>query len=168
MDYIYLIDLLGFHVPLLLFVIACFFLWSKPVYLITYFIGFFINIGINSFSKAFIQEPRPSEDKNIFYPAKTHLKRYSFDNYGMPSGHAQTSFYCLVFIWLTLKNVKIITLYLLLSGLTLYQRYKYKEHTMLQLIIGSILGGIMGYIFFKIAIHNKKGKVINKPDDFYI
>jgi membrane-associated phospholipid phosphatase len=165
MNFIYLIDLIGFYVPLVLFIVACFFLWSKPIYLITYLFGFFINIGINSFSKAIIQEPRPSEDKHILNPAKTHLKRYSFDKYGMPSGHAQGAFYTASFLFFSLKHNLLSLFCFLLSLLTLFQRVKYKNHTVPQVVIGSVVGLAVGYLFYLMAKKDILGKIRAKLDD---
>ena len=165
MDFIYLIDLLGFYVPQLLLVIACFFLWSKPIYLITYLVGVFINIGINFFSKSVIQEPRPSEDRHLFNPAKMHLKRYSFDKYGMPSGHAQGAFYTSSFLFFSLKQNFLSLLCFLLSILTLFQRVKYQNHTVPQVVVGSVVGFAVGYLFYLMAKKDILGKIREKLDD---
>ena len=165
MDFIYLIDLLAYNVPLLLFFVACFFLSTKPIYLITYLIGFVINIGINSFSKAVIQEPRPSDDKHILNPAKTHLKRYSFDKYGMPSGHAQGAFYTVSFLFFSLKQNFLSLVCFLLSLLTLFQRVKYKNHTVPQVVVGSVVGFSVGYLFYLMAKKDIIGKIREKLDD---
>jgi membrane-associated phospholipid phosphatase len=92
-------------------------------------------------------------------------RRLGFDRFGMPSGHAQSVFFSTAFIYFALKNVKISLFYLLISLNTLYQRVKYKNHSIGQVIIGSLVGSVIGYAFFKYAKHILKKELKEKPDD---
>jgi membrane-associated phospholipid phosphatase len=159
------LDIIGQFTPNILFIISCYLLWNKKILLNYYIIGFFISAILNLFLKGIIKQPRPSEDIKLINIAINNGKRFGFDIYGMPSGHAQLSFYTTIFIYLALKNVKITILFLLLSLLTFYQRIKYKNHTINQVIAGSIIGTMLGYFVYYISTQKIKGKLISKSDD---
>jgi membrane-associated phospholipid phosphatase len=160
-----LVDVIGYLTPKILFILSCFLLWSKPFLLIYYFVGFFINMLLNVVLKITFKQPRPSEDIRLFNIAINNGKRMKYDVYGMPSGHAQTSFYSLMFIYLVFKNNYLTLFYFILSLLTLYQRVKYKNHTFNQVIVGSIVGSIVGYFIFYISTKKISGKLKSKKDD---
>jgi membrane-associated phospholipid phosphatase len=165
-SFIKLIDVIGYLAPNILFIMSCYLLWSKPFLLIYYFIGFFINILLNITLKTILKQPRPSEDIKIFNTALNNGKRMSFDVYGMPSGHAETSFYSVIFIYLVFKNNYLTIFYFIISLLTLYQRVKYKNHTFNQVIVGSIIGSFFAYFIYYISIKAKTGKLNLKKDDY--
>lgn len=74
-------------------------------------------------------------------------------SYGMPSGHSQNIFFISTFLSLYFKSIyKTIGLYLIAiyGG---YLRIKMNCHTLYQVIIGSLLGILIGYIFYKISIY---------------
>ena len=83
----------------------------------------------------------------------------------MPSGHAQQTAYSLMFIYLCLKNKSIFTYYLIITLITFYQRYKYRNHTILQIIVGAIVGILSGLIIFYMSQQNIKGLLKLKPDN---
>ena len=163
--FFYLIDLIGYLGPQILLIISIFVLYLKQNYLFYYIIGLLLNSIINFILKTIIQQPRPSEDLNIFNIAKTHGKRYGFDYYGMPSGHAQSAFFSTIFVYLVLKNTYLTSFYLLISLMTLFQRVKYKNHTTMQVIFGSFFGLLFGYLSYIIAGDQIRGKIKSKKDD---
>ena len=71
----------------------------------------------------------------------------------MPSGHAQNCGYNLAFITFVLNNPFITLLYILISIISLLQRYINKNHTIFQLVIGSLIGLGFGYITYWIEIN---------------
>ena len=73
------------------------------------------------------------------------------DVFGMPSGHAQTSFYILAFIYLVTRNIVLSSVLLLLSVIVVVQRVVYNEHTIIQVLVGSIVGGLFGIIVYHIG-----------------
>ena len=160
-----LLDVIVYITPKILFIVSCYLLWSKPFLLVYYFVGFFINIILNVILKVIFKQPRPSEDIRLFNIAINNGKRMKYDVYGMPSGHAQTSFYSLIFIYLVFKNNYITLFYFILSLLTLYQRVKYKNHTISQVIVGSIVGSMVGYLIFYLSSKKITGKLKSKKDD---
>jgi membrane-associated phospholipid phosphatase len=129
----------------------------------------FLSSIINYVLKGLIKEPRPSEDIHIFNTelnsSKINGRRIGFDRFGMPSGHAQSVFFSLIFIHLALKNFKVSAFYLFICLNTLYQRVIYKNHTVTQVIVGSVAGSILALAFFNYAKHILKGDLKGKADD---
>ena len=108
---------------------------------------------INVIIKNILQAPRPDSAKD---PNFTNLKPTLANfltihrNYGMPSGHAQSTVSELVFIALYFRQPLFTIFALLQTGLTLYQRYATRRHSLKQLLAGSILGIPVGLIFYKL------------------
>jgi membrane-associated phospholipid phosphatase len=83
----------------------------------------------------------------------------------MPSGHATSVFYSTAFIFLALKNPVLSIIYLIISINTGYQRIKYKNHTVTQVICGAILGTLAAYIAYLFATKKLAGLLKYKKDD---
>lgn len=162
----YFLDYVGMMAPIILFIISIFLLQNKMKYLQVYIIGSILNNILNAILKYAIKEPRPSRDSRILKIAIANEKRVSFDKYGMPSGHAQNCGFNLAFITLVLNNSFITGLYLVVSFISLHQRYKYSNHTILQLIVGFLIGLIFGYMIYHVGNKWIKGNLIMKFDDF--
>lgn len=162
-----IIKIVGYFGPIIIFLLSVILLVSRKLHTlaVVYVVGFGINSILNLILKGVIQQPRPSENKYLFHLEKITDRFISVDRYGMPSGHAQSILYSTIFIWLSLKNNLITFLYILLSLNTLYQRVKYKKHTVLQVIIGAIVGLLMGYGAFLFSQKNLKGIMKSKADD---
>jgi membrane-associated phospholipid phosphatase len=163
---IYLLDCLGALSPIILLIISIFLLQNKTKYLQVYVVGSILNNILNAILKYAIKEPRPSKDSSVLKIAIANGNRVSYDKYGMPSGHAQNCGFNLAFITLVLNNSFITGLYLVISFITLYQRYNYSNHTILQLIIGFIIGIWFGYMIYYIGNKWIKGNLTMKFDDF--
>jgi len=163
-----LIDYIGIYAPIILFILSIFFLRNMPKYLSFFVVGFMFNNILNIILKLFIKEPRPTTDQKAIEIGVVNGARISFDKFGMPSGHAQNCGYCLTFIIMTLNNPFITTLYLVVSVISLFQRYLYNNHTILQLIIGLIVGTLFAYLTYNIANKYIMGNIKMKKDDqFY-
>lgn len=134
-------DHIGFHGPIILFFINIFSLSKRIPYLYSYVFFFMINNFINDRLKSLFREPRPNNKIPYIEYYDDIIKK---DMYGMPSGHAQSIFYSISFLYLTIKSPIILILSLFIAILTLYQRWKYRNHTFAQLIMGSIVGIIFG------------------------
>lgn len=153
---------IGMYAPILLILISLFVLRNKAHLLLYFILGLIINLPINVLLKHFFREPRPLENKEYIDSLKTHHKLIHFDRYGMPSGHAQYSSYCIAFLLFSLGFVnvhKYSSLFLLCFFVfvcTLYQRYFSKSHTILQLVAGTVLGSFLGYVFFSLCVQNRK------------
>jgi membrane-associated phospholipid phosphatase len=160
------IDYIGFYAPVILFFISIFVLQNKTKYLHVYIIGLILNSILNAILKYAIKEPRPSKDSRILEIAISNGKRFGINAYGMPSGHAQNCAYNLAFVTLVLNNSFITGLYLVITCISMYQRHKYFNHTILQLIIGFCIGLIFGYLSYYAGNKWLKGNLTPKLDDF--
>jgi membrane-associated phospholipid phosphatase len=161
------IDYVGLYAPIILFILSIFFLRNTTKYLSFFIIGFIFNNILNIILKLFIKEPRPTTDQKAIEIGVVNGARIGFDKFGMPSGHAQNCGYCLAFIIMTLNNHFITTLYLVVSVISLFQRYLYNNHTILQLIIGLIIGTFFGYFIYIIANKYIVGNIKMKKDDYF-
>jgi membrane-associated phospholipid phosphatase len=160
------IDYIGLYAPLILIFVSIFILQNKTKYLQIYIIGLILNNVLNAVLKYAIKEPRPSIDSRILEMAIANGERFGYDRYGMPSGHAQNCAYNLAFVTLVLNNSFITGLYLVISAISMYQRHKYGNHTILQLIIGFCVGLIFGYLCYYAGNKWLKGDLTPKLDDF--
>jgi len=168
---------LGEYSPVILIIPTLTLLYNKPTLYYYYIFGLVINSMLNITLKLLIKEPRPRPSSRLKNANANATKNENtdtslpfsnlahFDNYGMPSGHAQIVFFSSIYIWLAFKNIKLSLVYLCISLITLYQRVKYNKHTISQVIVGSIIGSLMAaltYFFFKKKI---VGILKFKPDD---
>lgn len=158
-------DYIGYLGPFLLLIITIILLKSKTILLTYYIIGYALNIGLNILLKGFFQHPRPSEDLRIFNASIAQGKRFGFDVYGMPSGHSQNVFYSVGFIYFALGNPIVTIIYFAIALNTCYQRVKYKNHSIMQVICGGIIGTIIGIIFYLFSSKKTMGLLKYKKDD---
>lgn len=162
---------LGGYGPILLMLLSWYLLWHHKNLFFYFNFGLISNAVLNTILKGLIQEPRPMFDSKKINLMTTHTKDYffqkgiPFDIYGMPSGHAQASFFMTAFIYLTLKHTNLLYLYILFSLIICYQRVKYQFHSISQIIVGVIVGSGFAYIVYQFARENIKGKIREKPDD---
>ena len=131
----------------------------------------FLNAILNLVLKGIIKEPRPSEDPKLFNIALKHSTRFKFvdgyphDIFGMPSGHAQSALFSTIFIYLALKDIRITIGYLFVSLLIMYQRVLFKQHTVIQVFAGAIVGILFGGFIYFMAQQKIMGKLRAKKDD---
>lgn len=138
-----IIDIIGISGPLILFLISIMNLW-KQKYIYGYLVFYIINTFINNFLKISIKEARPTN--NIINEKYTEIHKY-----GMPSYHAQSVFFSLTFLYLVNKSIFILLIEIFIVCITLYQRWYYRHHTIEQLAIGSLVGGMTAYIGYFIT-----------------
>jgi membrane-associated phospholipid phosphatase len=158
-------DYIGLYAPLILFVLSLFFLRNMKTYLHFFVSGFILNNILNIILKLAIKEPRPTRDQKAIEIGVVNGARIGFDKFGMPSGHAQNCGYCVAFITMTLNDPFITTLYSLISVISLFQRYLYNNHTILQLIIGFTVGCGFGYLTYIIGNKYITGNIRMKMDE---
>jgi membrane-associated phospholipid phosphatase len=162
----YIIDFLGYFGPMVLFVLSLFLLYPTKTYLAIYVVGFILNIVVNNILKKIIKQPRPDGDLDIYNPSKKHNYSHNpIQVYGMPSGHSQMVLFSTTYVHLVLKNTYVTLFYLLLSINTLVQRIRYKNHTFMQIMVGSLVGVLVAYLVYHYATNNLVGKLKTKPDD---
>jgi membrane-associated phospholipid phosphatase len=159
-------DTIGTTAPYTLFIISIFLLRNLKYYLFFYILGFGLNNLLNIALKLLIREPRPRDDTQFL---EFIGNRVGYDKYGMPSGHAQNCFFSLVYITLVLNQPMITLFYIGISFICIVQRYEYKNHTLIQLFAGSIVGILFAYLIYFFSGKYILGKANNKNDDgFFI
>ena len=158
----------GKYGPFILFLPTVLFLSNKRSALIYYVTGFFLNSIANVCLKLLIQQPRPSEDKAKFDLALERGKQFlyiPYDVFGMPSGHSQSVAFTTVFVFLAIQNNLFRLFCLVISVITLWQRVEYNHHTVLQVVVGSMVGGLISYLMFYMNKKNIGGLIKEKRDD---
>lgn len=138
-------DNIGFYAPIILIFTNIYSMWKNYTYTIFYIIFIFLNEGFNRYLKLLFKEPRP-----IGYGDNTELGRpYKGAHlYGLPSGHAQSVFFSLIYSWCVLESPYIFMFELFICLVSMYQRIKYKRHSLKQVIIGGIVGTAVGYVSY--------------------
>ena len=143
---IYGLDLIGLFGPAILFILSAWQLWGNGIYWILSIVVFCINLIINSGLKQWIREPRPSGGRIMtIYDTYTGAL-----DYGMPSGHSQMAFGLVTFVYLVKQSVSSLIGGLWIISLTVYQRWKYRRHSIEQLAVGAIVGILVAYISYTI------------------
>ena len=130
----------GKYGPILMTGIAIWQLYYLPKYLIWFFVFLWINESIIIFAKSIIREPRPGQ---TVLP-ETQVADYAY--YGMPSGHAQHAGFIMMFLWLVNPSWVVLCMYVVITGITILQRYTAKLHTLEQLFVGGISGSVVAYV----------------------
>jgi membrane-associated phospholipid phosphatase len=162
----------GENGPLILIFLVILLLQKKPYFQFYYIVFIFLNTILNIVLKQLIRQPRPSIHKKLFTKLVNKTPRYisffghPYGIFGMPSGHAQSVFFSTVYLWLVNKNFLFTLLCVFFSLWTVSQRVIYNHHTILQILIGSIVGGIVAWVAFQFAKKNIGGKFTAKLDDF--
>lgn len=161
----------GQYGPFILILISWYFLWNNQKLFFYYTFGIFASAILNIILKAIIQQPRPMFDSKKVGLAKLHAKSYFYNNgipfdiYGMPSGHAQTSLFTTIFMYLSLRKTNLLYSLLLFSLLICVQRVYYNYHTISQVTVGSIVGFILAIVFYQFAREKIKNTITEHKDD---
>ena len=162
--------------------ILCILLYLKNriFLLFFFFIGLILSSFINICLKAIIQEKRPRDNLQTWpYIVKKWYEElpYSFFSsaqlFGMPSGHSLIAVYSLFFYWITIYRWYGIGLYgriglllfCFLCFITLWQRIAYGWHSIIQVIIGGLIGLLISWITILFAKEYIKGNQQNRKDD---
>ena len=165
------LDYVGRYGPSILFLFSVILLWNKTNYLTYYVYGFILNALLTLILKGIIKQPRPSEDPKEFNLAIKNGHRFIFKNgipydiFGMPSGHSNSALFTSVFVFLSLKDFKILSGFLIMSLLIMSQRVVDNRHTVFQVIVGASIGALCAYLFYYFSQSKLKGKIEEKPDD---
>jgi membrane-associated phospholipid phosphatase len=163
---------IGEYGPLILLLCSIFLLRNKHNLLFYYVLFFGISIVLNIVLKGLIQQPRPSVDAKTFQLMMKNKERYvskhgmPYDIFGMPSGHSQSVLFSTVFIYFCLRDFKVLLVYIVISLITLCQRVIDNHHSVMQVIVGSSIGIVLGYIAYFMAKNNIEGKKTAKKDDY--
>ena len=145
------VNSIGYHGPYILFMMSLLFIITSTtktvkeigIKSLILVIWNLINIWLNGTLKKLIKQSRPKNPITINNQDVINSK-----SYGMPSGHAQIAMTNLIFLSLVTRNLVIIIMAAFQTLLTLYQRYAFRMHSASQLIAGTIIGGISGYLLY--------------------
>ena len=137
-------DYVGFQGPIITSAITLVSLFNQPKYLLSFVVGSTLNYYLILLLKMLIKEPRPSHP--IPYIQDDIYKGAIL--YGMPSGHAQISFFSITFLYLTNRPFTLVALSVFIGCLTLYQRWKFRRHTTEQLAVGTVIGSSFSYFIY--------------------
>jgi membrane-associated phospholipid phosphatase len=165
------LDRLGYYTPYILFFLSLIVIKKRNVIFYYYIGGFLLNYVLNVILKGFIKQPRPDSNVELMNIMKNDGRQVHPQMYGMPSGHAQESFFSLLYIyWLTKdnpnkQNKNFLFVFGLLCIIMMFQRVMTKRHTIFQIGVGAIVGGFLGTFFYKMAEQQVKGKEREKGDD---
>jgi membrane-associated phospholipid phosphatase len=111
------------------------------VYILGYIFAWFSSRFVRNY---IIQQLRPRNNIPFSFDKQTIYT----DKYGMPSGHAVKCFYSTTFMYLIFANHWIPLVLLIISLLTLEQRYRYHNHTLSQLFVGTLYGSGVAFACF--------------------
>lgn len=153
-----LFDYIGHYGPVILFTITFYCLIERTPYLTVFIFGSILNSFLNSFLKSVLREPRPQGQ--IHFIDHNHL--IGSNLYGLPSGHAQSVFFSLTFLYLSNGPIPFMYLMTCITFLTIYQRWKYKRHSIKQLALGAIIGILYGWVLVyltKYYLHSYKNNI---------
>jgi len=135
---------IGYFGEFVAFFITLALIYKNHIYSIIYIIVFLLNASINQYLKAYIKEDRPK--KPVKFLDSDNFSQHSF---GMPSGHSQNTFFSIMYAYLVTRRFIPWILFLLVVGIiTIYERYKYRNHTISQLFTGAILGSTIAYLTY--------------------
>ena len=148
-------DLLGFYGFFVIMAVVLAHIHSHVWELTCFVVGIVLSIVLNKWLKSVIRDPRPTHPIPLRLPSwsssssSTDEKWYQgSETFGYPSGHAQLAFYALTFLGLVLMHRPFLSwlffFCFFVACITLYQRWKYRRHTVEQLFAGTVLGGLLG------------------------
>ena len=140
---LYYLYCIGYWGPLILFILTTVLLLIYKSSFLKYYIFFnLIGFVLNCLVKTLIQEPRPKSQRHLYEFEKNEKIKHivGAGSYGMPSGHSQISFYSLVTILFVIKNYLFRLVAIFITAITCWQRYKFRNHTIPQILTGSVFG----------------------------
>ncbi len=164
-------DVLGSNMPLLM-ILANIVLLQKKTYYQYFFVVFvIINVLLNTFLKQVIKQPRPSIDDRTFQLMMKKSERFvrkhgmPYDIFGMPSGHAQSTFFSTVYNYMVFRDARMSAVFLFFCLWTMFQRVLFNHHTIAQVVAGAAVGAAFAYLVFELARKNIGGKFTAKKED---
>ena len=134
------IDIIGWLGPFIVMSISVYSLWNQR-YLYGYLFFYVCSSFTNTLLKNIFKQARPTNGRSIMNEEYSGVQKY-----GMPSYHAQSCMYSIVFLYLAKKSTYLILIELFIVAATLYQRWFYRRHTVEQLGVGMVVGSMIGYL----------------------
>lgn len=144
---ILLLDTIGFYGPLIVIICIVIALYKLPKYMWVFVLGIISNGLVNKYLKSIFLEDRPLHP----IPFSKYEKYSGIEKYGMPSGHSAAIGFSIIYLLVVKPNSTWLPVCIAIGILTLYQRWKYRRHTVEQIAIGFITGGLFGWIVYEVA-----------------
>ena len=141
------LDGIGFYGPIVVIFIIIYTLRNQYKYMWVYVFGVFLNNYLNKLLKLWFLEERP---KNPI-PFTKYEKYKNVESYGMPSGHASSIGFSIMYLLLVKANSVWLPMCIFIGILTCMQRVKYRRHTIEQVCAGLMTGSIFGWIVYSLA-----------------
>lgn len=140
---------IGFFSEIILLVMVACLLYSHPPFFVVYLAAMMVSTVINQAIKKWTKDPRPKNPHKFlaaehFLPGKIA--------YGMPSGHAQATFFSIVLYYLVVRpawNDPWLLTGVVICGLCLMERFVFRNHTAAQLAVGALLGSSLAWIVYE-------------------
>jgi len=127
-------DYIGFYAPQITIIVVAISLLNRVKFLAAFLLFYFVNYWVNQGLKEWIRQPRPNGSRALVG------ERYGRGSYGMPSYHSQKIWFAITFLYLVKGNPYWLIAGLVVASLTMYQRWKYKAHSLQQLGTGAVVG----------------------------
>ena len=150
--------------PFITFIMTLVILKNKSFTTQAYIAGVVMETIINPLIKLVVGQRRPDRTnstsmlsaaldtsknpQDINYPDSFIESSVDSHRYGMPSGHAQTSAFNLMYIWLVTHHYGITAVYAVFALITCIQRVVSRRHYVDQVLVGSVIGALIAYFSF--------------------
>ena len=163
-------DILGITGPIILFFYALYALQKYPPYLSVFVPGFLANVLINLIIKRIVREPKPMRnfDDTIvldsYYQHEWLIWLERTNEYGMPSMFVQSACFITAFLYQVLCSFKVLFFTSMIVLLTVYYQYKYRIHTVFQILAGMGLGSLLGILTFTAIYHTLHKPIFGEPE----
>ena len=142
------LDYIGYYGPILNFGLVIGNIYRRIYYLFAFIIGSIVNYFINVWIKDIVQEPRPFGQ----IPFIDHEQLTGTNLYGFPSGHAQMAVFAWIFIAMVSAHQPFMIIITgMISAMTVFQRWKYRRHSAMQLFAGTVIGGAFAWFVVKLT-----------------
>lgn len=143
---------IGFFSEIILLIMVACLLYSHPPFFVVYLAAMMVSTVINHVIKKWTKDPRPKNPHKFlaaehFLPGKIA--------YGMPSGHAQATFFSLVLYALVARpawNSPWLFTGVAICVLCLIERFVFRNHTAVQLAVGALLGSALAWIVYEATL----------------
>lgn len=121
--------------------------------LVAFFVGALCCVVLNVLLKRLCLAPRPNSD-DAFFRVTMSMEKNRNDPWfiarhcGMPSGHAQLAGFALVYVVLSTHQWGIWATMAALTIVTCVQRVVTQAHSVLQVLVGLLVGMVLGWVFY--------------------
>ncbi len=146
-------NVLGNYGPAIEAVLAAWILRPHQRTLLVFCVGLVFSVLFNLWLKGVIKDPRPVGTKYTPQPSA------KADQFGMPSGHAQTCGYITAYLFAVTKSWILGALCLVIDAVVVWNRLQKRYHSLAQLAVGLLVGAVLGVLVWSAARYIIRGKL---------